>query len=169
MSQHTHRHQKLGYNLSKAWSHLQRFNILNTINQSQGKIWFTVYDTLHLCLKFSSVQFSPLIDLIVRRDTRFGSAYIGFQSFPAWGPCEQFWHRQRCPLFDVVYPEFSLPTTASPTLQGTLKDGFGEAVVVRDMSEPCKFLSLEKRKSILSNKCILSLTFQTAFVHKTDT
>ena len=44
--------------------------------------------------------------------------------------------------FDVVQSTFPLPTTASPTLQGALKDGFGEAVMVYDMPEPCKFLSL---------------------------
>ena len=37
-------------------------------------------------------------------------------------PCEQFWHGQGCPLFDVDHPAFPLPTTASPTLQGALKD-----------------------------------------------
>ena len=36
---------------------------------------------------------------------------------------------------------FPLPTTASPILQGPLKDGFGEAVVACDMPEPCKFPS----------------------------
>ena len=50
--------------------------------------------------------------------------------FSAGGPCEQFWHRQGCPLFDVVHPAIPLPTTASPTIQGAPKDGFGEAVVV---------------------------------------
>ena len=55
------------------------------------------------------------------------------------GPCEQFWR----PLFDVVHPAFPLPTTASSTLQGALKDGFGEAVVACDMPEPCKFPSLD--------------------------
>ena len=30
------------------------------------------------------------------------------------------------------------PYMASPTLQGDLKDGFGEAVVLCDMLEPCK-------------------------------
>ena len=60
--------------------------------------------------------------------------------FSAGGRCEQFWHVQRCPLFDVVHPAFPLPTTASPTL---LKNGFGEAVVACDMSEPCKFPSLD--------------------------
>ena len=41
------------------------------------------------------------------------------------------------PLFDVVYPAFPLPTTASPTVQGALKDVVGEAVVACDMPEPC--------------------------------
>ena len=45
--------------------------------------------------------------------------------------------RQGCPLFDLMHPAFPLPTTASPTLQGALKDGFGEAVMAHDMSEPC--------------------------------
>ena len=36
------------------------------------------------------------------------------------------------------HPAFSLSTTASPTLQSALKDGFGEAVVACDMPEPCK-------------------------------
>ena len=42
----------------------------------------------------------------------------------------QFWHGQGCPLFDVVHPAFPLPTTASPTLQGAIKDGSGEAILV---------------------------------------
>ena len=50
-------------------------------------------------------------------------------------------HWQECPLFDVVHSAFPLPTTVSPTLQGVLKDGFGEAVVVCGMPEPCKFPS----------------------------
>ena len=52
-------------------------------------------------------------------------------------------HGQGCPLFDVVHPAFPLLTTASPTLQGALKDGFGEVVVACDMSEPCKSPSLD--------------------------
>ena len=56
--------------------------------------------------------------------------------FLAGGPCEQFWHWQRCPLFDVVQPAFCLPSLASPILLGALKDGFGEAVVAYDMPEP---------------------------------
>ena len=48
----------------------------------------------------------------------------------------RLWHGQGRPLFDVVYPAFSLPTAASLTLQYALKDGFGEAVVAGDMPEP---------------------------------
>ena len=36
-----------------------------------------------------------------------------------------------------------LPTMASPTLQGALRDGFREAVVACDMPEPCKFPSYD--------------------------
>ena len=51
-----------------------------------------------------------------------------FVCFSAGGHWEQFWHGQECPLLDAVHPVSPLPTTALPTLQGALKDGFGEAV-----------------------------------------
>ena len=63
--------------------------------------------------------------------------------FSAGGPCEQFWHGQGCPLFDVVHPAFPLPTTASPTLQGAPKNSSGQALTVCDTPEPGKFLSPE--------------------------
>ena len=44
----------------------------------------------------------------------------------------------------------SLPTTASPTLQGALKDGFGKAVVTRDMFKPCTFPPQEEIQLIKS-------------------
>ena len=47
------------------------------------------------------------------------------------------------PLLDVVHPTFPLLTTASPTLQGVLKDGFGKPVVAHGMPEPFKFPSLD--------------------------
>ena len=56
------------------------------------------------------------------------SAEVLFQSFSAGGPCEQFWHVEGCPLFDVVHPAFPLPTTALPTLQDALKARLGKAV-----------------------------------------
>ena len=48
-----------------------------------------------------------------------------------------------CSLYNVVHPTLPLPTTALSTLQGALKDGFGEAVMACDISEPCKFPSLD--------------------------
>ena len=60
--------------------------------------------------------------------------------FSSGGPCKLFWHGQGCPLFDVVHPAFPSPTTASPSLQGALKDGFGEAVMACNMTESCKVL-----------------------------
>ena len=63
--------------------------------------------------------------------------------FSAGGHCEQFWHGQGCPFFDVVHPAFSVPTKASPALQGALKDGFRETDVAYDMPKPCKFPSLD--------------------------
>ena len=48
----------------------------------------------------------------------------------AGDPCEQFWHGQGCPLFDVL--------------------SFGEAVMACDRPEPCKFPSLDScQKSFL--------------------
>ena len=44
---------------------------------------------------------------------------------------------------DVLHPTFLLPTTASPTPQGLLKDGFGEAVMACEVPKPCKFPSLD--------------------------
>ena len=70
------------------------------------------------------------------------SAEILFQS-SAGGPCEQFWHGQKCPLFDAEHPSFLLLTTASSTLEGALKNGFVEAVVACDMPEPCEIPSLD--------------------------
>ena len=59
--------------------------------------------------------------------------------FPAGGHFEWFWHGQGCPLFDIVHPTFPLPSTASSTLQGALKDGFGEVVVACDVPNPASF------------------------------
>ena len=92
-----------------------------------------------------SVQFSSVLWLIGSsggwgHEGRFSRDHL--LVFSAGGLCEQFWYGQGCPLFVVVPPAFPLPTTASPTLQGALKDGFGEAVVACDMPEPCDFPSL---------------------------
>ena len=63
--------------------------------------------------------------------------------FSAGGCCEQFRHGQGCPLFDIVHPVFPLLTTTSPIFQDTMKDGFGETVIVCDMPKPWKFPSLD--------------------------
>ena len=90
----------------------------------------------------NSVQFGPLTYWVFRgHEGRFSRDSLPV--FSAGGPCEQFWHCQGCPLFDVVHPAFHLPTTALPTLQGALKDGFGEAMVTCDMPKPCKFPFLD--------------------------
>ena len=77
---------------------------------------------------------------------RDDSTEILFQSFflqEALVSCFFFFlHRQGCALFDVVHPAFPLQTTALPTLQGALKDGFGVVVVACDIPEPCQFPSL---------------------------
>ena len=64
--------------------------------------------------------------------------------FSAGCPCEQFWHGPGCSLFEAVHPVFPLPTTESPTHTGTLKDGFGKAVMACDMPEPWKILPLDR-------------------------
>ena len=91
------------------------------------------------------VQFSSVhsLDRLVRRGGNEGRiSRDPLPVFSAGGPCEQFWHGHGCPLFNVPRPAFPLTTTASPTLQGATKDGFGEAVVACDMPEPGKFPSL---------------------------
>ena len=97
---------------------------------------------------FSSVQFSLLTDWVVGGE-RGGGTWETVQQRPfsslfRWRSSrEKFWHEQGCPLLDVAHPAFPMPTTASPSFQGALKDGFGEAVVACDMPEPCKFPSLD--------------------------
>ena len=62
--------------------------------------------------------------------------------FSAGGRCDQFWHGQGCPLFDVVHPVFPLPTMQGDPPRCP-EGGFGEAVVAQDMPEPCEFPSLD--------------------------
>ena len=48
------------------------------------------------------------------------------------------------PFFDVVRPAFLLAILVLSTHKGdALRNGSGEAVVVRDLSEPCEFSSLD--------------------------
>ena len=92
---------------------------------AKRKLWhLMVFCASHAMKKFKSVPW--LIGI-------WGGGHEGQFSrdplpvFSAGSPCEQFWHGQICPLFDVVHPAFPLLTTASPTLHGALKDIFGEA------------------------------------------
>ena len=116
-------------------------------------LWFSCL-FISITFQFSSVQ---SLDRLGRRgahDRRFSGDSPQVFFFSARGPCEQFWREQGCPLFDVIHPEFPLLTMVSPTLQGALKNGFGEAVVACDMPEPCKFLSLDscEKRSLRTHK-----------------
>ena len=65
---------------------------------------------------------------------------------------------RRCPS------SIFLLTTTLPTLQGGLKDGFGETVVARDMLGPCEFLSLDShQKSFLRVHKVVDLTPHSVF------
>ena len=88
-----------------------------------------------------------------------------FPDFPAGGPCEQSWHGQGCPLFEYkVRPAFSLPTSASPTLQlCALEDGFGEAVEMCDIPEPCNFPSLDSYVQSVNREANRLFTDQFSF------
>ena len=52
----------------------------------------------------------------------------------AGGPCEQLWHGQGWPLFDVVHPPFPLPTTSPPA--HLLVVGMYVMVYVTDIHQP---------------------------------
>ena len=74
----------------------------------------------------SSVQFSSVpwpSGSSRRHERRFSRDPLPV--LPAGGPCEQFWHGQRCPLSDVVRPAVPLPTTASPTPPRCREGWFG--------------------------------------------
>ena len=91
-------------------------------------------------LSASSVLFSSVPCLTGSSGEHWGRfSRDALPVFSAGGPCEQFWHWQGCPVFDVAHPAFPLPTKASSTLQGAVKDGFGEAVMACKMPEPSKF------------------------------
>ena len=90
-------------------------------------------------VQISSVPW--LIGMSKGHEERFGREPVPV--FSAEGHREQFWHGQGCTLFDVVHPAFPTLATALSTLQGALKDDFGEleAVILRGMPEPCEFPS----------------------------
>ena len=123
---------------------------------------------------FSSVQFSLLSNWVVGEHEGRLNNRDPLTVFSAGGPCEQFWHGQRCSLLVVVHPAFPLPTAASLPLQIDLEDGFG-AVVACDMSKACKFSSLDScqkwflwtRKEVgLAPHPVVGLVLQVAAVEK---
>ena len=85
------------------------------------------------------VKDSPFKARIVMHATSFCRRLLSTR-----GCCQQFWHGQGCPLFDVVRPAIPLPTTYGVAHPPRSPEGcsFGEAVVARDMLEPCRFPSL---------------------------
>ena len=90
-----------------------------------------------------SVQFSALTDWVIGgREGRFSRDFLPVFFFAA-GPCEQVRRGQECSFFDVVHSAFPLLTMASSTIQGAVKDGFGEAIIKCDMPKSCKFPSLK--------------------------
>ena len=100
-------------------------------NQGSSPFYETTF-FLKLCCNISSVQSLDQTSHQGEHDGQFSRDSL--LVFSAEGPCEQFWYGQGCQLFDVVHLAFPLPTTASATLQGALKDGFREAVVACVMS-----------------------------------
>ena len=92
-------------------------------------------------LRVCSVQFSSIPWLTGLLGTHGGwFSRDPLSVFSAGGPCEQFWYRQGCPLWCCPCSIFSADYGV---LQGVLKHSFGEAVMVCDMPEQCKFPSLD--------------------------
>ena len=100
-----------------------------------------------MVVQFSSVQ---SLDRFGRRgDMRDDSAEILFQSFLQEALVSSSGMGRDVHSL-MLSSSISLPTTASPTPQGLLKDGFGEAVMACDTPELCKFPSLDiARKGFL--------------------
>ena len=104
---------------------------------THGSIFGRAYSRL-LHNQFSSVQSLDRLGHGGGGDMTDDSAKILFQSF-LQETTERFWYGRECPLIEVAHPAFPLLITALPTLQGALKDGFGETVMAFDVPEPCKF------------------------------
>ena len=86
----------------------------------------------------SSVHFGPLTDQVVGRNEGQFSRYP-LPVISAGSRCEQFWHGQGRRLFDIVRSAFLPLVEASATLQGVLKDGFGEVVEACDGNSSSSF------------------------------
>ena len=117
-------------------------------------------------LRQSSVWLSPVTDWVVEgpneRFSRDPFPVFFFFFFFAEDHCEQFWHMQCCPFFHI-YPTFPLPTTESPTLQATQKNGFGEVnplcLIYRNHSS-FRLLKVARRRSCRPTRKFISLCTQ---------
>ena len=76
------------------------------------------------------------------RDGEVGWRGMGWQG-------KQLWDGYGRPFFDIVQVAFSLLTTTSTILQGALKDGLGDAVVARNMPEPCEFQDKTRQDNLI--------------------
>ena len=86
-------------------------------------------------------------------DVRDDSAEILLQSFLQKAVVSRS-GMERDVHVDVVHPAFTLLTVVLPILQGALKNGIGEAVVKRDMPEPCEFPSLDSHAANAQNTSV---------------
>ena len=97
----------------------------------------------NLLCQLSLVQFSPLTDWVRRADMKNDSAEILFQRCLQEAIVSNPGIDRDVHSLMSSIQHFLLLTTASHTLQGVRKDGFGEAVVACDMPESYKFPSLD--------------------------
>ena len=109
------------------------------LRKKQSKFQIPGRDSLYWEEATVTVQFSPLTDRVV------GGTWGTIQQ---WSPSSHFCGRPSCSILawardvhalTLSAQHFPLPTSASPTLQGAQKDGFGEAVVTCEIHEPCEF------------------------------
>ena len=84
----------------------------------------------------TSAQFTSSAVWVVEGTMRMMQSRSVFCSFFAGSHCEQFWHGQGRPLFDVVHPAFPLPTTA---------------ICSRSTKQPCNKNVGEHKTNLFSN------------------
>ena len=82
-------------------------------------------------------------------------------SFLAGGPCKQFWHMGRDVQSLTLSIQHPLPTTASLTLQGALKDGFGEDLLLAtfEVRPWTRLVTFMPFSSLTCWSCLLCIMF----------
>ena len=93
-----------------------------------------------------------------RGDMRNDSAEMLFQSFLQKALVSSSGIGQGCPLFDVVHPALS------PTLEGTLKDGFRDSPAACDMHAIFRLLRVARRGSFGPTRKLILLRTQSLVV-----